>query len=93
MMKTARFFGGKPLKATLLMPVPYDRAAHEKAEETARKMLKPGERSGPRQAPAYAALKKALHLKTTVEGEWTSVDVPPLNPWGILVVSRDQSRM
>jgi hypothetical protein len=87
MMKTARFFGGKPLKATLMMPVPYDRAAHEKAEEAARKMLEPGERSGPRQAPAYAALKKELHLKTTIEGEWTLVDVPALNPWGILVVS------
>jgi hypothetical protein len=90
MMKTARFFGGKPLKATLLMPVPYDRAPHEKAEESARKMLKPGELSGPQQAPAYAALKKELHLKTTVEGEWTLVDVPALNPWAILAVSRGQ---
>ncbi len=88
MMRPARFFGGEPLKAVLLMPVPYDRAAHEKAEEAARKMLKPGERSGPRQAGAYAVLKKELHLKAVVEGEFTLVDVPALNPWGILVISQ-----
>lgn len=87
LLKTPYFFSNKKLKATLLTPVPYDRATHKAAEKKAESMIKPGERSGPRQAEAYAPLAKTTELKTTVQGDITRVSVPALNPWGILVIT------
>jgi hypothetical protein len=87
-LRTARFFGGAALKVEMLTPVAYDRATHEKAEEAAQKLRKPGEYAGIGQAAAYAPLCKRTPLETGVEGDLTTVKVPELNPWGILVVTR-----
>jgi len=81
-----RFFGGEALVVKLLSPAPYDAEAHAAAEEAAAAMLEPGQRAGGHQAPAYAALRRMSHLETTVRAGWTSVQIPPVRPWGILEI-------
>jgi len=71
-LPTARFFGASPLKVTLRVPPAYDAALHAKAE---------AERN-------YAGLVRETTLPTTTEGAWTTVSIPALNPWGILVVEK-----
>ena len=70
-LRSASFFGTRELTARLLVPPEYDRAAHDKAEETR----------------DYSALAKAIDLKSRAEDGLTLVEIPPLEPWGILVIS------
>jgi hypothetical protein len=86
-LRMPEFFGGRTPAVTLLTPAAYDRAAHAAAEENARKMLAPGGRMGPAQASAYAPLRVGAALKVAIAGEIGTVEVPALNPWGILVVT------
>ena len=58
---------GCSLRIRLLQPKPYDRAAHETAEETGQ----------------FESLSQEVVL---TEGRDTSVEVPALTPWGLLVV-------
>jgi hypothetical protein len=66
-LEPERFFGDQPLRVRLLRPKPYDRAAHEAAEETA----------------SFQSLSQEMLL---AEGRRTSVEIPALEPWGLLVV-------
>ena len=66
------FFGGKPLKLTLLTPAPYDKS---------------------RQAKAVADQSYGPLVETTsLDGGYaTSVSLPALRPWGLVVVEPDQT--
>jgi len=66
-LNPATIFGDKALKMRLLVPAPYDKAEHEKAEHTR----------------SYDALSKTVPLES---GYVSSVSVPALNPWGLLVI-------
>ena len=66
-LNPAAIFGDKALKMKLLVPAAYDKATHEKAEETR----------------SYEALSKTIPLEG---GYVSSVSVPALKPWGLLVV-------
>ena len=85
-LNTDHFFGGKPLSVHLLTPAAYDKEQHAGAEEQAEALRKAGEQRGAAQAGAYASLVSARPLETRVEANSTFVAVPPLHPWGILVV-------
>jgi len=86
-LRTAAFFGNQPLDIQLRTPKPFDAAAHTDAEEKARSLRKPTDRLGPLQSAAYEPLVQHLHLDTTPSGEFTRIELPPLDPWGILVVT------
>jgi hypothetical protein len=86
-LRTSSIFNGKPLEAKLVVPIPYKQAVHEKAEKKAIDMLKQGQRAGGKQAEAYADLKKEIELKTDIKGDFTIVNIPVLNPWGLLIIS------
>jgi hypothetical protein len=73
-LRNAAFFGDKPLKAALLTPPPYNKATHDKAETS----------------KDYAPLATRTELKAVARGEVTHVTVPPLHPWGIVIVSPTQ---
>lgn len=72
-VRMEHFFDGKQLSVKLLVPPPYERGAHSKAEET----------------KDYTALSKTVLIEVQTEGEGnlTVVQIPVLNPWGMLVVS------
>lgn len=63
-------FAGKPLIAELRTPAPYDAPAHRRAEVTHR----------------YGALSKRTLLPIEAGDRWSTVEVPPLMPWGMLVI-------
>lgn len=65
-------FGDKALKMRLLLPACYDKAAHEKADQTR----------------AYDACAKTIAVES---GYATTVSVPALKPWGILVIEPDET--
>ena len=71
-LRAADFFGGEPLKVQLLVPPPYDKAVHGRAFET----------------KDYSTLAVPAAVKVSTEGDLTRVDLPPLKPWGILVVEK-----
>jgi hypothetical protein len=71
-LPTARFFGGKAIKVTLRVPVPYEAELHAKAEKDKN----------------YGSLVRESQLSSKTEGAWTVVTVPALNPWGIMVVEQ-----
>jgi len=70
-LRTTAFFGNRPLRVELLTPVPYDRAAHEKAE---------AEKN-------YAPLVERNEVKVMPSEGMARVEIPALRPWGILIVS------
>jgi hypothetical protein len=70
-LRRACFFGDKRLAAKLRAPVDYDSHAHKKAEEM-------GE---------FSSLSSDSELATSTEGPFTVLEIPPLGPWAILVVS------
>lgn len=71
-LPTGRFFGKRTLKVALREPLAYDAERHAQAENS----------------KDYRSLMRETTLDTKVEGAWTVVSVPPLNPWGIVVVSK-----
>ena len=70
-LRTAAFFAEKPLAAKLLVPPGYDAPAHRQAEESR----------------DCSALMEAAEVRCTVENQWTVVEIPALDPWGVLVVA------
>lgn len=86
-LRTAAFFGEQPIDIRLRTPRDYVAAAHARAEQEAGVLRQPGERRGPRQAAAYETLVQESNLATTTQGDFTVVEIPPVNPWGILVVT------
>ena len=69
-LSTARFFGKQKFKVTLREPLPYDAAQHAQAEKDKN----------------YRRLIRQTVLPTTIDGASTFISLPPLKPWGILVV-------
>jgi hypothetical protein len=65
------FFGDKNLATKLRVPVAYDEQAHKAAEETG----------------SFSSLSSDSDLATTNQGAFSTVQVPPVKPWAILVVS------
>ncbi len=88
-LRTASFFEGAALSVELLIPPNYDKATHEKADSRAERMREKGQRRGAWQAQAYASLSESVEVESTVKGEFTIVQVPALNPWGMLIVSKE----
>jgi hypothetical protein len=70
-IRNARFFGPGRPTVQLLVPPPYDRAGHHQAEETG----------------DYSALAKQIDVASRAEDGVTVVEIPALEPWGILRVS------
>ena len=66
-LQPKRIFHGRPYRAMLLSPRPYDKAAHARASAT----------------NDYSALVERTDLGS---GRLTSLDIPALSPWGILVL-------
>jgi hypothetical protein len=85
-LKTEAFFPGKKLSVKLRTPKAFDSAAHAAAETAAQAMRKNGELLGSAQASAYEPLVDETVLETAVDGGWTTITVPALSPWGLLVV-------
>jgi hypothetical protein len=72
-LRKACFFGEKPLAARLLVPPDYEEQAHSKAEETG----------------DYSALSNASPMPVSIQDAYAVLDLPPVKPWGILVVLPD----
>ena len=85
-LRTASFFGDRPLEILLRVPKAYEASAHAAAEQAARSQRQPGDRLGGRQADAYEPLVQETSLAAIPAGEFTIVEVPPLDPWGLLVI-------
>ena len=90
-IKGDAFFPGYKLKVRLFAPKPYDPLAHTLAENDAIAMLPPGERRGPGQSAAYKRLVDSLELDVSLNGNWSEVAIPELNPWGILVIEKGEN--
>lgn len=73
-LRSEVFFKSVDLSVSLLVPPPYEKAAHEKASTSG----------------DYSTLMQEAPLKTMTEGNWTVIEVPAVSPWGVLVVEREQ---
>ena len=85
-IRTDAFFPGTDLAVSLRVPMPYDGQAHTDAERAAQDMREGDERMGPAQAEAFEPLVKTRELVTKTEGPFTVVEVPAVDPWGILII-------
>jgi hypothetical protein len=65
-------FGGSGFKVRLFVPSPYDLDAHERAEDSG----------------DFRALRIEQPVTVATDAEWTVLEVPPVTPWGILVLER-----
>lgn len=65
------FFRGKQIDVKLCVPPHFDRDAHAKASEQ----------------DDYSSLTREQKVQKAVEGNRTEISVPPLNPWGILILN------
>jgi hypothetical protein len=74
-LQTRLFFAGAPLQVRLRLPAPYDPDAHALAEA----------------GKDYGTLIREETLTPTTEGKWTTVKVPPVEPWGMLVVEESET--
>ncbi len=88
-LKNDCFFRSSRLNVKLLTPAEYSKQAHEAAEAVSMEMLEPGEFMSAKQAKAFASLSDENLLKTRTTGGLTSISIPPLKPWGILVITGD----
>jgi hypothetical protein len=70
-LKTACFFGAKPIESRLSVPPPFDRDVNARASKQT----------------GYSSLAKEQVIPTTVNGESTDICLPMLNPWGILILN------
>lgn len=83
-LNRAAFFANAACRVELLAPAPYNAAAHQAAEEEAERLRNPGARRGAAQAAAYASL---VHREPLAFSDQGTLSLPPVNPWGILVIS------
>jgi hypothetical protein len=70
-LRVSSLFGTDDVTCTLLTPKAYNEAAHETAVKSGK----------------YGALAREAVLKATADDSELVVDIPPLSPWGVLVVS------
>lgn len=73
-LRRQSFFGNRSVRCQLLNRVPYSKAAHERAS-----------RSGD-----YSNLARAIDLKPKLEGDFFTLDIPDVHPWGVVVVSPEK---
>lgn len=71
-LRSRAFFASGAVAITLHIPVRYDARLHKKTEES----------------QTYALLSRDIVLPTTPQDDWIVVEIPALQPWGILTVSR-----
>lgn len=69
------FFKNTPVSIRLLIPLRYDKTAHNLAEKNKN----------------YSLLSKSVLLKPVKIKEKLLIDLPALNPWGILIISANNS--
>jgi len=69
-LRRAAFFGERPVSVKLLTPAPYDKAAHERAEETG----------------DFSKLLVETPLTVAEDDGEVEAALPALRPWGVLVV-------
>jgi hypothetical protein len=69
-VQTAALSGSRDVTCTLLTPMPYNQVDHKSAAKSGK----------------YQALLRAVALKAIVNDGKMVVDIPPLSPWGVLVV-------
>ena len=72
-LRTESFSDSGAVRVKLLVAPKYNSAAHAKAE----------------QSKDYSSLSKTMDIKGRVMGEFTVVEIPALNPAGLLVVSKE----
>jgi len=70
-LRNAAFFGPGQLTVRLLIAPEFDRAAHDKADQTG----------------DYSPLAKTIAVRSRDADGATMVEIPPLQPWGSLVVA------
>jgi hypothetical protein len=66
-------YGNRPFTARLLTPPPYDEKSHWHAEKTG----------------DYAALSQNQPISFKVEKDYACFSIPKLDPWGILVITKE----
>jgi hypothetical protein len=66
------FFDSGELSAVLQVPVAYHEPLHDKAERS----------------KDYSALKKEVSLPMRDEGDLIILEIPVLDPWGVLIISK-----
>ena len=71
-LRSSGFFADSAITVSLQVPPEYEAGTHEKVEES----------------KDYSPLSSETTLDTESEGDWLTVGVPALRPWGVLVVSR-----
>lgn len=86
-LKADAFFPGKTLSIKLRVAKPFNATEHAAAEAAAQAMRKDSELLGPAQSAAYEPLVEETVLEAAVDGKWTTITIPALNPWGMLVVT------
>jgi len=69
-LRTSAFFSGSPLAVELRTPVPYNRELHDDAEAE----------------QSYEALVATTPLRVNATDAWSEVEIPELDPWGMLIV-------
>ncbi len=62
--------GDRKITAHIRLPLPYDAGAHTKAQTTG----------------IFITLIQATNLPITANGDWLNIELPAVNPWGILVL-------
>ncbi len=70
-LRTTCLFGDKPILAKLLVPTPYDRDIHDRAEEH----------------DDFSLLSKKKEVQVETQEDYIKISVPSLYPWGIIVLS------
>ncbi len=73
-LRTACFFGDQAITGELLIPPPYDKEIHAKAEEN----------------DSFALLCEKQEVQVEAEGDYTLITVPSLGPWGMVVLAPEQ---
>lgn len=74
------------LRIKLRIPGPYDKRAHVQSELRAQAMRKPDEPLGMAQAAAYQGLVKEIRIDAKSHGAITTVEIPKVSPWGMLII-------
>ena len=71
-LNNPNFFGGKPFDARLIIPADYNKELHDKCE----------------QSKDYSPLSITAEITAQTEGQTTTISIPPINPWAILILTQ-----
>lgn len=87
-LKNDNFFRTGKLSVKMIRPTDYDKAEHGKAEMESLALLKKGEKLSAKQSDAYTMLFKDVALPHSEKDGYTTVKVPAITPWAIIVTSK-----